>query len=465
MATCRIRIDFDESKRFYTGGEPISGKVIVVSDNDVRCKGLVVRCFWATHGRGNVTQGQTDTALLFDGDWISGKEYQYPFKLNTAAWPPTHYGNLINVSHFVEAQAKLPWAIDPKKTAEFNVIATEAPENFAPTTTAVNNFWVKLILVPIAVAVLLLFIPLLVILLPLVAIISFFYWLFKIVIPGRITGKVQFVTEPAIVLAGESISGFCEFTPKSTSPIQGITWTVTCTEKCVSGSGTKQTTHTHPLVSQVYELAPAGTLKSGERQRFEFKFPVPINAYPTLKLTHNEILWASEFRVDIPKWPDWVKEIPFVVKPTKQLQPPQEPVSPIPSTNNYTSTNNDTPASDEDRWLTQVLQQVLHSDGDTERLEDVLDAIENQTFQVTLDLQEESDELTPTVSGQAELGEEGTWLHAVDVQRNIKVALYVFSADEPETLEWRKNWKGEVAIIGLDSLSQRVLMKSIALPH
>jgi hypothetical protein len=304
-----------------------------------------------------------------------------------------------------------------------------------------------------------------VILLPLVAIISFFYWLFKIVIPGRITGKVQFVTEPAIVLAGESISGFCEFTPKSTSPIQGITWTVTCTEKCVSGSGTKQTTHTHPLVSQVYELAPAGTLKSGERQRFEFKFPVPINAYPTLKLTHNEILWASEFRVDIPKWPDWVKEIPFVVKPTKQLQPPQEPVSPIPSTNNYTSTNNDTPASDEDRWLTQVLQQVLHSDGDTERLEDVLDAIENQTFQVTLDLQEESDELTPTVSGQAELGEEGTWLHAVDVQRNIKVALYVFSADEPETLEWRKNWKGEVAIIGLDSLSQRVLMKSIALPH
>ena len=122
----------------------------------------------------------------------------------------------------------------------------------------------------------------------------------------------------------------------------------------------------------------------------------------------------------------------------------------------------DTPASDEDRWLTQVLQQVLQSDGDTERLEDVLDAIENQTFQVTLDLQEESDELTPSLSGQADLEEDGAWLHAMDVQRNIKVALYVSGADELETLEWRKNWKGEVAIVGLDSLSQRVLMKSIA---
>ncbi len=456
MATCRIRIDFEESNRSYTGGEPISGKVTVVSDNDVRCKGLVVRCFWATHGRGNVTQGQTDTAILFDGTWISGKEYQYPFKLNTAAWPPTHYGNLINVSHFVEAQAKLPWAMDPKKTAEFTVVATDAPENSAPATPTFNSFWAKLILAPIAVALLLLFIPLLLMLLPLIAIISLVYWLFKIVIPGRITGKVQFVTEPAVVLAGESISGFCEFTPKSTSPIQGITWTVTCTEKCVSGSGTKQKTHTHPLVSQVFELAPAGTLKSGEQQRFEFKFPVPVNAHPTLKLTHNEILWASEFRIDIPNWPDWAKEIPFVVKPSKQFQPPQEPISSIPST------TSDTPASDEDRWLTQVLQQVLQSDGDTERLEDVLDAIENQTFQVTLDLQEESDELTPTISGQAELEEYGTWLHAMDVQRNIKVALYVSSAAEPETLEWRKNWKGEVAIIGLDSLSQRVLMKSIA---
>ena len=191
MATYRIKIDFDESKRSYTGGEPITGKVIVIADNDIRCTGLMVRCYWATHGRGNVTQGQTDTAILFDGDWISGKEYQYPFKLNTAAWPPTHYGNLINVSHFVEAQAKSPWATSPKHSAEFTVIATDAPENSAPAATTVNNFWVKLILAPIAVVVLLLLIPFLLMLLPLVAIISFFYWLFKIVIPSQPTQRLN----------------------------------------------------------------------------------------------------------------------------------------------------------------------------------------------------------------------------------------------------------------------------------
>lgn len=455
MAACRINIEFDESKRSYTGGEPISGKVIVAVDSDVRCKGLSVRCYWATHGRGNVTQGQADTSTLFEGDWLAGKEYQYPFKLATAAWPPTYYGNLINVSHFVEAHAKLPWIKDPKQTAEFTVIATDAPEGSAPTTKSSNNFWVTLILGPIAVVVLLLFIPLLLIMLPFVGILGFGYWMFKIVIPGRVTGKVQFETQPAVVVAGESISGFCEFTPKTTSPIQGITWTVKCTEKCISGSGTKASTHTHPLVSQVFELAPAGILKSGERQRFEFKFPVPPQANPTLKLTHNEILWTSEFRVDIPKWPDWIKEIPFVVKPSKHSQ------TPTVSAPDDSSRSFESPASEEDQWLTQVLQQVIQSDGSPERLADVLEAIENQTFQVTLDLQEESEDFLPANFEQSQLEPTGEWLLAMDTKRNIKAALFVSSSLGASTLEWIKNWQGEVSIVGLDPISQRVLMKNL----
>jgi len=31
MADCRIKIEFDESKRAYSGGEPISGNVVVIA--------------------------------------------------------------------------------------------------------------------------------------------------------------------------------------------------------------------------------------------------------------------------------------------------------------------------------------------------------------------------------------------------------------------------------------------------
>jgi len=31
MAACRIKIEFDESKRAYSGGEPMSGSVVVVA--------------------------------------------------------------------------------------------------------------------------------------------------------------------------------------------------------------------------------------------------------------------------------------------------------------------------------------------------------------------------------------------------------------------------------------------------
>jgi len=446
MADCRIKIEFDESKRAYSGGEPISGNVVVIADSDVRCKGLKVTSYWATHGRGNATRGETDVAVLFDGDWLSGKEYRYPFKLATASWPPTHYGNLINVSHFVEAQAKLPWALDPKGIAKYSVVATDAPEGASPIAKSKNSFWFTLLLAPIAIIFLFLFIPFLLLLVPLAGVIGLCYWLIKIVIPGRITGKVQFLTQPAIVLMGDSITGSCEFTPKTTSPIYGITWTIKCIEKCVSGSGTKRSSHQHDFFSRVHTLAQAGTLKSGERQRFDLEFQLPATAPASMKLTDNEIHWSSEFRIAIPKWPDWVKEIPFVVKPTKHL-PNQERL--IENSVNANVTSN------EEKWLTEVLRQVLQSEESPGRLEEVLEAIGTQAFRVTLDLQDESEEFIPL-----QFAEEGIWLLAMDPLRNIKVALFVSFDKEQNALEWTRNWQGDISIVGLEPVSKRVLMKT-----
>jgi hypothetical protein len=447
MATCQLAVIIDDPNKKYSNGEQVSGTVVVTADSDVRCKGLRVTSYWSTHGRGNTTRGESDEAILFEGEWFAGKEYRYPFNLTTAIWPPTHYGNLLNISHFVEAQAKLPWKIDPKGVAEYVVVAIDAPDNAAPILNQKKNSWLSLIFGAIALIVLLLFLPLLLLLLPIIAIIGVCVWLVKIVIPGRITGKVSFVTEPAVVLAGEALSGSCEFTPKTTSPINRIVWTVKCTEKCVSGSGTKQTTHTHELISKEHVLAVAGTLKAGDLQRFDLQYMIPTNAPPTMKLTNNEILWSSEFRVDIPNWPDWVKEIPFVVKPSKVANFDS---ASLPNEEEYE------PTAEEEKWLTEVLRQVAQSEEDPDRLQDVLDAIGQQTFHVTLDLQDECEDHIPL-----EIDTDGEWLLAVDTFRNVRIALFVPSDESPDALPWTKDWKGEVSIVGFEPISGLVLMKII----
>ncbi len=133
MVACQLRIKFDDQEP-RSGGQPISGTVIVKPEKETNCKGLVVRSIWSTHGQGNVDTGQVDEQTVFQGTWQAGKEVSYPFKLNTASWPPTYYGSYLNVGHYVTAQAKLSWATDPKAQAEYRVIAFDSPPDLKPTT-------------------------------------------------------------------------------------------------------------------------------------------------------------------------------------------------------------------------------------------------------------------------------------------------------------------------------------------
>ena len=132
MAACTLTVQLDDPTRARVGGEPISGTVIVVTDKEVQCKGLNVTSHWATHGRGNVAQGEVEVKTLFQGGWQAGQEYRYPFSLATATWPPTYYGHHLNVSHFVQADAEIPWSINPRATTEYRVIAVESPADLTP---------------------------------------------------------------------------------------------------------------------------------------------------------------------------------------------------------------------------------------------------------------------------------------------------------------------------------------------
>lgn len=442
MSACRLTIELDDPKRPRMAGESVSGVVVVTTDKDVRCKGLTATCYWSTHGRGNVARGDVELVKLFDGEWQSGKEYRYPFKLATAAWPPTHYGNLLNVSHWVHAQASLPWTTDPKTMAEFVLLATEPPTDLAPTSNTVRKSgWLGWVFAPLILIVLLLFIPLLLLLLVPLGIIAGIYWFIRVVIPAQITGKVTLTTEPKSVAPGETLKGHCEFTPKRSSQINGITWTVKCEEKCVSGSGSNRTTHNHDVLTKIIQLAGPGTLSAGQLQSFDFQFEVPPSVPPSMKFTDNEINWTSEFRVDIIKWPDWVKSIPFVVRPAAQDSA-------------IVSRRETVEQSEDEKWLTQVIDQIIDSEDDPDRLQSVLDAVEQQVFPIFVDFQGESEEPL-----ESDIEDEGIWLNALDPVRNCRIALFIPASLKTDQIEWSKGWRGNATVIGLDEENVRVMMK------
>ena len=446
MAACRLTVEIDDPSRPRIAGELITGMVVVKSDKDVRCKGLQVNCYWSTHGRGNTSRGDVETATIFDGEWQAGKEYRYPFKLATAAWPPTYYGTLINVSHYVEAKAKLPWTSDPKTLQEFSLVATDSPTDLAPTNnSAKKTNWLGWIFLPIAIVLLVMLFSFALILLPIIGIVAAGFWVIRVFIPRQITGSVELKTEPAILSPGQTLTGSCEFTPKRTSKINGINWTVRCIEKCVSGSGSKRTTHTHEALVKIFPLAKAGELVAGQLQKFDFAFQVPAGAPPTLKFSDNDITWSSEFRIDIPKWPDWIKSIPFVVKAAVRDATPQRSPTVVPA---------EEAVPEDDSWLTKVYQQVRQSAEDHERLNEVIEAVGSQVFAITVDIQEEVEE--PLESDE---DEDGTWVSAIDPVRKVPLVLFVPSHLKSSDMQWSNNWQGSANIIGLEDETGRVMMK------
>jgi hypothetical protein len=136
MAACELKIQLDDPQRPRTGGESVKGAIRVKTTERVKCSALEVSSFWSTHGRGNVERGEVDSAVLFQGEWEPVREYEYPFQLKSAAWPPSYYGTYLNVGHYIGARAKVPWSFDPKTQVEFTVVATAAPDDLKPEVSA-----------------------------------------------------------------------------------------------------------------------------------------------------------------------------------------------------------------------------------------------------------------------------------------------------------------------------------------
>ncbi len=426
MAACNLKIQLDEPKKIRMSGEEVTGTVVVRCDKDTNCKGLVIETRWSTHGRGNIDSGAGDETIAFQGLWQAGQEYKYPFKLKAAGWPPTYYGTFVNVSHSVEARAKLAWATDPRASAEFPVVAATSPADVQPSRKQVSSGcgWIGAI---IAVALIGVFAVAFWWLIPIAAIVFAGIWFFKSFLPRQLTGSIETKLEPRRAKPGAVVRGQISFTPKWSVSINQITLNFLGVERCVSGSGSNRKTHSHQLSDETKQLAGPQRLLAGQRQSFEFEFIVPKSAAPSMKLVDNEINWTATLRIDIPQWPDWTETFPLVIEPRTEA----EEVVRIEAAQFDSA---------EDEWLDQVIDQLQESEDD-ERVRLVLEAIREHEFTVFLEVEGDTDELmthfTPEVPGK--------WVSTYDSRHALDVVLFLPASMDQPTPE--SIWRGRIGIV------------------
>ena len=484
MAACKLVIKFDDS-RPRTGGEPITGTITVVPEKQVSCKGLVARCIWSTHGRGNIDTGQVDSQTLYEGTWLAGQEYTYPFKLNTATWPPTYYGTYLNVGHYVAAQAKLSWAIDPKAQVEFPVIAATAPDDLKPTTAPdKSNSVVGMVIGSIVlVFVLGIFGAFMLFLIPLIAVAAGLLWFFKVFLPKRITGPVSCELKTPKIMGGQTVEAHLDFTPQRSSKINGVEWTISCVEACTSGSGSNRTTHRHQVLKETQRASETLQLKAGQKQSFDFVYVLPTSAAPSLKFSNNQTAWSVDGRIDIPGWPDWIKKMPLIVSPHPDTALGQRVASEDDDEDDYgddegevsgeLTSRDSTPVGGlppvvtpvvseastkaDDAWFRQVIVQIQQSQHDHEQMAMVISAVRDFEFPITASIEDEID--TPEFEDDAEFGrlEDWEWWTAYCPAQNISLALAW--PEYPAAIKPGATWSGTASIVGYDLDAKRVLMQ------
>lgn len=442
MAKCQLTVVLADTGRPCVGGEKVTGTVIVRADQAVTCRGLDVTSSWATHGAGNVDRGEIDHATLFQGTWDEGQEYRYPFELDTAAWPPSYYGRLLNVGQFIEARAKLSWTTDPRATVEIPIVVTAAPESLTPVTKSrppsLVGWIVGLVLGLVLLVPLLMLLGMAILfLLPLVAIggaVTWFVWSY---LPTRLTGRVECEVLPLRVAAGDTIKGSLKFTPRRSLTVNAITWKVTATERCESGSGSNRKTRTHVAFQQLRQLAEAGLFEAGTPQTFAFECPVSGTAPPSLKFNDNELRWEAELRIDIPGWSDWVKPFKLTVTPASNAveRRPKEAETTEPAEKSLT--------------FDEVAKLIAALEADPVRRKLVVEKLMGQTFDVTLDLD----------SPEGDDGRIGTWLEGWHRPTDLDVEVrWPEGTDLPITPV--SGWRGTAVFTGFDEAKNCVLIQA-----
>ena len=154
MSKYDIKILFDGPDRTCSGGDVVSGEVLVEVRSDVRCRGIVLTHYWATHGTmadfGGMRSdsGPRKNIQLYESRALqAGERLCLPFKFYTEPWPLTYHGDIINLDHYVHVRVAVDmpwWAFGrknnlPKQEERFIVLPGQTPAQFTGDLRTVNE--------------------------------------------------------------------------------------------------------------------------------------------------------------------------------------------------------------------------------------------------------------------------------------------------------------------------------------
>ena len=329
MSKCDLSLRFDREDRTYAGGETVTGRAVIRVNEDVTCKGIRLTHQWKTHGRGNTDAGPKETIELAPaGPLVSGETLDFPFSLTSPTHPLTYRGNLINVDHYVMVEVDVPWAFNPKLQEEYILRAGKPPGEFAGTRSAVISLAAKpqklgpigtVIVFAVLAVILIMLSAVAMFLLPIILIVVGYFWVRSRALASRL-GEVQLTMPHVVVAPGEDWPVRIQFHPRKQFRINGIFLKLLGKESAKSGSGTKSTTHTHPILEHKVEIRPAGMIEADVPVDEKLSIVFPETSAYTLEASDNKIEWTAEVRIDIPRFPDWSKSQTLQVVPVEFVQ-------------------------------------------------------------------------------------------------------------------------------------------------
>lgn len=315
-----LTIEFDRPDRTYKPGEIVTGRILLETDRGDRCKGIVVRRYWRTHGKGNKDGQEPHEYHLHWGALPPGRHHEFSFEFATPEGPFTYHGHLLNVDHYVEVQVDIPWARDPRESEEFILLpgpVTRAPpfslvEASEKGTVRVGRgcrgglglFLIFLGLVTLPPGILFMGIGTLLL-----------FPLLKNYLAGDRLGRVSSFLDPTTAVPGQAVDASIRVEPKKPVQINSASVELRAREICVSGSGTSKTTHRHTVFSKAWPISGPGEVVAGTSTVLTAAAPIPEDAGYSFASPNNKLLWEAILRIDIPAWPDWEKVYPLVVWP------------------------------------------------------------------------------------------------------------------------------------------------------
>ena len=488
MSKCDFQIVFDRTDCTYRAGEPVRGTIQVEMDRDITRCALVVAHLWRTHGRGNATIGGKWDMTLPAMEFRAGETRRIPFEFVAPNGPPTFHGAIVNVDHYVEVSADIPWAIDPRKEESYILqpaspggqgLASSKPAGRGCTFTisllglvllgAMLNGISLLWLHPPGNVIMLLFGTLMMVL-----------GIREMMVKSRV-GDIQVKWGPLRVHPGDQAPVHIRITPRKSFTINSVSVTLVGEERCVSGHRRSRRSHSSVFYERTFPLSESTQAVAGRTLEISGVYDVPLTKACTFHMDDNSICWRVTLRIDIPSWPDWTSYQDLTVLPAKAapmkrtlvnfVAPPREGLtSPVPPASD-TSPDCGTVEVEEPPprpvggkiagtpviTLNDLLAEILAAPRYGSERGNVVAKHAQHTFGCQLLVER----IAPTSGDVAEAFQDGRTLLGVLTGSNCKIALQLRAICnvEAESLQAGQTFHTQVTPLRWDTIYERMILR------